>query len=88
MRCAVLQVSELGREVCNNLPVPYACNNMCSLLKGHSELTAVKGGRCSACKVAHYDDKACHRKHWPQHRALCKKLQAAEAAAAAAATDT
>ena len=73
----VLQLCDIGRQLCTMLPVPFACNKpSCSRLEGLSELTAVKGGRCSACKVAHYDCAACQKQHWQEHKPVCKQLQA------------
>jgi hypothetical protein len=45
-----------------------------------TESAAVKGGRCSACKVAHYDCVACQKQHRAEHKAVCNQLKAQPAA--------
>ncbi len=37
---------------------------------------------CSGCRAVTYCAQACQAKHWPQHKAECKRLQAAKAAGA------
>lgn len=72
-----LQLLEYGEGICALLPVPYCCNNAaCRSLKCVSELAAIKAGRCSWCKVAHYCSAKCQKDHWARHKAVCKRLKA------------
>ncbi|WIA08126.1 hypothetical protein OEZ85_007584 [Tetradesmus obliquus] len=48
----------------------------------HLSESALVGGKrniCSGCKVARYCGKDCQVQHWKQHKAACKRLQAARA---------
>lgn len=70
--------------------VRAACNNpSCNGVSGPTELSNVAGpGRkCGACRAAHYCCTACQRRHWGQHKPVCKALAAPPAASAASAAD-
>lgn len=34
--------------------------------------------KCTRCRTAYYCDEACQLQHWPEHRALCRRLAADE----------
>jgi len=50
------------------------CGNMCGLK------------RCGGCRSVRYCGEACRNAHWPEHKAECRRLQAAAAAPGAANT--
>jgi hypothetical protein len=81
-------LQQLGAAVASQLPLPYCCNNpACSNLDALSEQVLVSGKSttCGGCRLAHYCSDTCYRAHWkaPEgHRKVCKRLQAAAAAAA------
>lgn len=80
----MLQLTTLCNKVSGALPLPFCCNNpSCNNLKAVSESSAVKVGRCSGCKVAHYCSAKCQKDHWGQHKTVCKRLKTEPAAAQA-----
>jgi hypothetical protein len=83
----VQKLSALGEALCS-VAHKQSCNNpTCSNVLGPSELQLVKGrsNTCSGCRTARYCSPECMRRHWKQHRPICKGLERAAAAAAAAA---
>jgi hypothetical protein len=60
------------------------CNPACVNLQGSSEAALLgPGSRCSGCKVARFCSKECSMAAWKAgHKAVCKRLKAAGAAAA------
>jgi hypothetical protein len=82
------QVLHFAEGVCAALPLRHCCNNPgCINLGGLSEagLVAGAGSRCSRCRACYYCSRECQLAAWPLHKPVCKRLQAAEAATAAAA---
>lgn len=86
------QLQVLGQRVGALLPLPLCCNNPACT---HGVLLPSQGGvpcsiedpklqRCKACRAAFYDCAECQRQHWPQHKAVCKRLAAEGPEAAAA----
>jgi hypothetical protein len=61
------------------------CNPACVNLQGSSEAALLgHGSRCSGCKVARFCSKECSMAAWKAgHKAVCKRLKAAGAAAVA-----
>jgi hypothetical protein len=61
------------------------CNPACVNLQGSSEAALLgPGSRCSGCKVARFCSKECSMAAWKAgHKAVCKRLKAAGAAAVA-----
>ena len=83
----VQKLSAVGEALCS-VAHKQSCNNpTCSNVLGPSELQLVKGrsNTCSGCRTARYCSPECMRRHWKQHRPICKGLERAAAAAAAAA---
>jgi hypothetical protein len=83
------QAQEFAEAVCAALPLRHCCNNPgCLNLGGLSEagLVAGAGSRCSGCKACYYCSRDCQLAAWRQHKPVCKRLQAAAAAAAASAS--
>jgi hypothetical protein len=80
-------LEQLGAAVASQLPLPYCYNNPgCINLAKESEkeLVSGKGTKCSGCCIARYCSERCYRRHWnlPEgHKKVCKRLQAAAAAA-------
>jgi hypothetical protein len=71
----------------STLPTATACNNpRCSSLSGASEQQSVSGkdSRCSGCHLAFYCQRSCQKQHWDVHKPVCKAVQAAKTATAAA----
>ncbi|GBF97929.1 hypothetical protein Rsub_10602 [Raphidocelis subcapitata] len=62
--------------------LPACANPDCSNLEGPSE-AALPTKRCRGCLTVRYCGAACQTADWPQHRARCKELRTAGAAAAA-----
>jgi hypothetical protein len=83
------RLQQLASVVISQLPLPHCCNNPgCRNLHGLSEQELVSGrsSRCSGCKVACYCSRECQAEHWGAtagHKAACKRLLRAAAAAAA-----
>jgi hypothetical protein len=66
----------MGNQLANALPNPMACNNIkCKKMASMTESAAIKGGRCSACKTAHYCSVDCQKAHRASHKAVCKVLK-------------
>jgi hypothetical protein len=55
------------------------CPNL-SGLSAEGLVTGRKGVRCGWCEVARYCSPACQKEDWPQHRHVCRRLAAVEAA--------
>ena len=82
----VQQLSLLGEALCS-VAHKQSCNNpTCSNLGGPSELQLVKGrsSTCSGCRTARYCSPECMRRHWKQHRPVCKAMARTAAVATAA----
>ncbi|GBF97928.1 hypothetical protein Rsub_10601 [Raphidocelis subcapitata] len=62
--------------------LPACANPDCSNLEGPSE-AALPTKRCRGCLTLRYCGAACQTADWPRHRARCKELRTAGAAAAA-----
>jgi hypothetical protein len=58
------------------LRLPGCWNLQCTDHSGPSE-AQLPTKRCAGCKVARYCSPACHKAHWPAHRASCKAAMAA-----------
>lgn len=52
------------------LPRPRIVNKICSLCYKKENLQ-----RCAGCQCVHYCSKVCQKKHWPDHKMRCKKIQ-------------
>jgi hypothetical protein len=75
-----------GSLLCAALPTRFCCNEpSCCCLERPTELqlAAGKGSKCSACGTARYCGAADQRKHWKQHKQVCKAVSAAAEAAPA-----
>jgi hypothetical protein len=86
LRAAQKQLKAAG-SVLASFAIRQACNNpACSNMGGPSEVQLVNGPstKCGRCRTARYCGAACQRAAWPQHKAVCKSLEAAAAAAKAA----
>ena len=58
-----------GRGVTNNDAKPQYCNYCGTMQNGLTIWT------CSGCRLVKYCNKACQRKHWLQHKAICTAVQ-------------
>lgn len=73
-----------GSLLCAALPTRFCCNERsCCCLERPTELqlAAGKGSKCSALGTARYCGAADKRKHWKQHKQVCKAVAAAAEAA-------
>ncbi|WIA12557.1 hypothetical protein OEZ85_006218 [Tetradesmus obliquus] len=72
------------------VPHDYACNNPgCGSMDGTGELELVTGKSsvCSGCRAARLCSSECMKEHWDSHKPVCKRIAAANKAAAAAKQD-
>jgi hypothetical protein len=70
-----------------NVAFPCACNNpSCSELAGPLELQLVnrRSCMCADCRVVRYCSRDCQRRHWKQHKPVCRAIAARQAGAASA----
>jgi hypothetical protein len=78
-----------GSLLCAALPTRFCCNEpSCCCFDKPSELklAAGKGSKCSACGTARYCGPEDQRKHWKQHKHVCKAVAAAAKPSTAAAS--
>ena len=49
-------------------------SHQCCFCKRFADV-AVKFKRCSGCHATKYCSNRCQKKHWPEHKSLCKTIQ-------------
>ena len=54
--------------------LPAACSNCLLAFAFPDSDQQVQALRCSKCKEAHYCNPQCQKKHWPIHKAECRRL--------------
>eukprot|EP00877_Chromochloris_zofingiensis_P013763 jgi/Chrzof1/8640/Cz03g18170.t1 len=78
IQCLIKQVDtvlSVCATVIQEVPVLSCCNNpACTNLSGLTEASLVTR-KCSKCRAAGYCNAECLKARWPQHKAVCKRLQ-------------
>lgn len=65
---------ELALRRAHAFALRSCANPRCANLAGESE-AALRGRRCTGCRVLHYCSEACSRLDWPAHKRACRLLR-------------